>query len=350
MIKPCPNKFLTHYNRNPVRLLSLVAVFILLGALVSPLFLMPSPVYATNPPTSDPTINDISINRNLVITGDVCIYGRYDIPYTSIPSERADSTYVIRLVDTDNVTYKGAVTPYVYFDNGYNDGVFGFYFASGIVWGTQYILRISQNPAYFTSPESFDYVIGTGDYSTKTSQDDNQVEMASNIITLANYLESIYTTYTLQEGGPSGGTILAAPQGETYFGGAIHGLQTMAPALYLTSVIPLDYSSTNWTLTQAQVYSARYSTTEMSASENATASQFGVTKDLILSVVFIIPLCLGALIISTVKFKKSLVGIMVSSVFLTMGYVLGWVPAAIFATIHQLMAIYTSYVWFLARS
>lgn len=322
---------------------------LLVTAIVSVFFFKPLPVSAIGAPDSNPTISDIFINRYLVSSGDICIYGRYNIPYTTIPSERADDTYVIRLVDTDNVTYKGAVQPYVYFDNGYNDGVFGMYFTSGITWGTQYIIRISQNPAYFASPQSYDYIIAVTDYTTETGQDENQAEMAGNIITLANYLESQYTTYTLLEGGPAG-TILAAPQGETYFRGAIPGIQSMAPSLYLTSVVSLDYASTNWTLTQAQTYQNRYSTTNMAASENATATQFGVTRQLVLSVAFIIPLCLGTIIIASAKFKKSLVGILVSSVFITMGFSLGWVPAAIFATLHQLMAIYTSYVWFLARA
>jgi len=327
----------------------LPAALFLLVALSMALFLMPSPAFATDPPDSDPTITNVHANRNLVTNGDIVIYGLYNLPYTSLPDDGAGDTYIIRLVDTDGVTYIGAVTPYVYFDNGYNDGVFSLYFESGAVWETQYIIRISQNPAFFTSPESWDYVISASDWSDETDQDDNQLEMAGNIIILANYLEQQYTAYTLLEGGPTG-TILAAPQGETYFRGAIPGIQNMAPSLYLTSVATLDYSSTNWTLTQAEAYASRMETTDIGSAENATATQFGMTRQTILSLALIIPLCLGAMVITAAKYKKPLVGLLVSSVFITMGYNLGWVPPAIFATIFQLMAVYTSYVWFLARA
>jgi hypothetical protein len=309
---------------------------------------IPVIVYAITDPTSPPSVSDVFVNRSLISDNDTCIYGRYLIPYTAIPDVNADETYTIRLIDTDNTTQKGAVKPFSYFNKGYNYGVFGLYFTSNITWDTQYIIRISQNPAHFTSPVSYDYVMPSTAYSTETTQDANQVEMAGNILILANYLEQQYTAYTLIEGGPAG-SILAAPQGETYFRGAIPGIQFMAPSLYLLSVTELDYTSTNWTSTQANTYEQRNQATWVGASENATATQFGLTRQTVLGIVLIIPLCLGAVLISTVKYKKSLVGLLCVSIFVIMGYDMGWLAAAIFATVHQMMAIYTAYVWFYSR-
>ena len=103
---------------------ALVPVGILLATAAS--------VFATDPPTSDPTISDVKANVNLIETGDVLIYGLYNIPYSveDLPPDDASKTYLIRLMGTDGTTQLGVVRPFPQFDSGYNKGVYGFYFSA----------------------------------------------------------------------------------------------------------------------------------------------------------------------------------------------------------------------------
>ena len=122
---------------------------LLIFQLVFGMALVPIFALATSNPDSTPTISNIKANRYLIESGDVLIYGEYDIPYASLPDESAADTYIFRLLDIDGSTELGAVAPFPLFDNGYNEGVFGFYFSASdnLTWGEAYTVRISQNPA-----------------------------------------------------------------------------------------------------------------------------------------------------------------------------------------------------------
>jgi len=307
--------------------------------------------YAISPPSSTPTVSDMHYNRNLLETGDILLYGEYDLPYDPVPTTAsAAQSFIFQLIDTDNATELGAITPFVFFDNGYNEGVFGMYFApaDNFTWGLSYILRISQNPAQFASPTSEDYLIAPTAFTTKTSQLDNQVELAINVINLANELEQIYTTYTLLDTA-AGGTVLSSPSGETYFRGVIYGLQLMAPSLFMVQVLEYDTSYRTWTTTNTDNYSARFDATWVGASENATMAMFDMTQGSVMAIIFILPLMIGSIVVTTMKFRKAEPGFIMCAVLAMLGLLMGWLPAAIFATIYQLLGMYIAYIWFYAR-
>jgi len=304
-------------------------------------------VLAADPPSDTPTISNVKVNTYLLKTGDVLIYGDYDIPYDN-PGEQppADSTYILRLMDGDEEI--GMITPYVYFDNGYNLGVFAFYLESGIVWETPYIIRISQNPAVFPSPESWDYVMQASAYTSATTHGDNQTELALNIILAAQRLEVAYPAYTLLE--PSaGGTVLSNPAGENYFRGAIYGIQAMAPDLFLVQLVASDNEAREWTTDQFDEYAERFSTMWVGEETEATAEQFGLTTPGIMSLVFVLPICLGAIVVTSIKFRKVEPGLVFSILTMTCAVLMGWFPGAMYAIILQFMAIYIAYLWFYSR-
>jgi len=333
-------------KRKAIRILAVIICF------TSPLWAW-GITLAVDTPDSTPSVSNLHINRQLLTETDILIYGDYDIPYaTPPPSVFADKAFSFQLISTDNETELGVVTPYVFFDNGYNEGVFGLYFSSmataNITWGEPYIIRIAQNPSQFASPTKVDYVIPTNVYTSANTTTDNQLELSINILAAASRLEQIHTSYELVEGA-AGGTVLTSPSGETYFRGAIYGLQAMAPELFMVQVLDYDTSYRTWTTAYSDNLTNRFETTWVGASENVTASQFGVTKQTGMGVIPLI-LSIGAVIVSSMKWRKAEPGLIFSALVLIGALLMGWLAPAIFASIFQAMGIYVSYLLFLSRA
>lgn len=319
-----------------------------LGIICFPLILA-IPVQAASPPDSDPTLSNIRANINLLETGDVLIYGEYNIPYTSIPDEGADETYSLRLLDTDNSTQLGAISPYVQFDSGYNEGVFSFYFSAtdNLSIDLPYTIRISQSPSHFASPQVYDYVMPLSAWTTQTTQEDNQTEFTLNIISAAQRLETAHDETLLEAS--VGGTVLSDPVGETYFRGAIYGVQSMAPDLFLVQVLSFATGDRQWTTEEFDEYQTRFDETWIGTATENTSSTFGVTTTTLMSFIFGVPVILGAIIISAIKFRRVEPGYMVAAIVLILLALMGWISAALFATIYQVLAIYIGYLLFYAR-
>jgi len=328
----------------------LIRVVILLVCFVAPLLVVHL-VEAIPSPSPPPSVSNMHINQNLLTTGDILIYGDYDLPYVAPPSVAANQAFIFSLIASDNLTELGAIRPFVFFDNGYNEGVFSFYFSSittaNITWGNVYTIRISENPAQFTSPVEIDYGVPSNVWTTANATEDNQLELAINIINAANRLEQVHTTYTLLDTAAAG-TVLSSPSGETYFRGAIYGVQAMAPSLFMVQVLDYDQSYRTWTTDYSDNQTERFDATWVGASENVTATQFGTTQS-VFGYIFILPLCVGAVVVASIKWRKSEVGFIACGLFLFTGFLMGWVPGAIFASAYQAMGIYTAFVWFYAR-
>jgi len=311
-------------------------------------FLITAPVSAIDDPSGTPTVDNIGGYKNLIGDGDVLIFGEYNIPYADddIPPVPASSTYILRLLNSGGAEL-GRIAPRVFFDYGYNKGAFSFYFstADNLTFGGIYTIRISQNPAYFDTPQSYDYVMSPSSWTTAETQEDNRVALTIAVISTAQRLEAEYTAYVLVESGLSG-TVLSSPTGETYFRNVIYGIQVMAASLYLLQIMPYDIEEREYSVNTT--YENRYGDW-VETDVEATAAQFGMTAQAWMALVFALPACFGFIITSAKKFHKVEPGLLVSAVIILMTYMMGWMPAAIFASIYQIMGIYTAYVWFYAR-
>lgn len=301
-------------------------------------------------PDSAPSVAHVKANRNLLETGDVLIYGEYTLPYASIPTIGADESYVMQLLNGETVL--GTASIYVLIDNGYKVGVFSFYFsaADNLTWGQAYTIRISQTPTQFASPQKWDMVMITSSsvWSSSTDTDVNQTQLATNVIAAAKRMNTSHSDYDFLDTAV-GGTVLSSPTGETYFRGAIYGIQAMAPSLFVVQTF--DASTTaNYTVAQANTYRDRFNGTWVGDSVNATANQFGMGTTSIMGFIVGIPLVLGVIILSAMRFRKTEPGVMVAGVIIEMVFLLGWFSPALFATIMQLNAMYVGYVLFLSRS
>lgn len=314
--------------------------------------LLAVPALATDPPDADPTLTSIYANVNLRETGDVLIYGEYNIPYTTLPDESATSTYNLQLIGTDNATILGLIVPFAQLDRGYNENAFSFYFtaADNLTADQSYIIRISQNPAYFNNPESYDYAMPLATWTSASSQEDNRAELVLNVITIAQRLQNTYSTdsLVLLESG-AGGTVLSDPVGETYFRGVIYGLQTMAPDLFLVQVYDFETADRLWTTAEFDTYATRFSGDWVGTTTANTSATFGMTTPTLMGLIFGMPIILGAIIISAIKFKRIEPGYLVAALVLVMLALMGWMSTALFALIYQLMAIYIGYLWFFSR-
>jgi hypothetical protein len=329
-----------------------VKIVILLMFFIVPV-IVPSPVLAIDPPSSTPVVSNVHGFGGLVEIGDVLIYGEYNIPYTDLPDVPANFTYIFQLLD-ESGNEVGAVLPFAYFDYGYNLGVFGFYFSasSSVTFGEVYSIRISQNPAYFESPEVFDNLLADSIWSTAETQDDMRNELAVAVISSAERLELEYTTeyntVTLLQSGLLG-TVLSSPLGEMYFRRSVYGIQAMAPSLFMYQVVPYDTGDRVYGDNLSANYTGRYEGTDIGEGVEATGVQFGMTGTAVMALAFALPVCLGFIIVSAKKFHKTEPGFLISALVVLMVYMMGWMPAAIFATIYQLCGIYVAYVWFYAR-
>ncbi len=307
-------------------------------------------VLATSQPDDTPTMTNIHVNRNLLVTGDTLIYADYNLPYASLPTESAGDTYVFRILAA-NGTEVGAVTPYAgsTFNRGYNEGVFGIYFESGITWGAAYTIRLSESPAYFASPTYWNIEVPAESWTALTDQDDNQSELTDNIISAAERLEGNYENTTLVEAGPDG-PVLSSPTGENYFRGAISGIQYMAPgAFWMSAVSDADLTPHVWTTTQFDTYAQRFNGTWVGNDTARTAEQTGLTDQSVMALFFACPVCVGSVILSSVKYKKTEPGFLVACLVIIATTLMGWFPTAITASLLQLCSIYISYVIFFSR-
>lgn len=303
---------------------------------------------ATAEPDSNPTVSNIKAFHNLLETDDMLIYAETNTPYGTLPDEPASDTYILRLMNGS--TELGARAPVVFFDFGYNLNATGFYFsaADAPAWEGTYTVRISQNPTYFTAPQSWDYPIAPSSYSTDDTQAGNRTELSIAVIATAGRLEAEYTSYTLLEGGVAG-TILSNPTGETYFRKVVYGIQAMCPTLFLLQILTDVYTDKSYGDNMSAEYAARFDGTFVKTDATATGNQYGMSPEAIMAFIFAFPVCIGSIVVASKKFGKSEPGFVFSALVLMVMYLMGWMPPAIFASIYQVMAIYLSYVWFYAR-
>lgn len=329
-------------KRNSIR----IAVAIV-ASLAATLFLSTAVFAFLSQPDSNPSCQNLHVNRSLLTPGDMLVHGTAYFPYATEPTTMASEVFSISLLQLDG-TLIAINVPYDYFNNGYNHIAFSLYVTDNSTWGTECIVRISENPALFSSPTYFDTTLATGDYSEETTQAANQAELAQSIIDIARFLQPFYQSDTLLQS-TSGGFVLASPAGETYFTGVIPLLQYMAPSLFLLQSYSADVTSSNWTTAQFDIYSQRWDGSWIGIATNATANQFNVTPMMITSLVIILPLCVGAVVVSSRKHQRAEPGYVVCSIILILGAVMGWIPAALFASINQIEGFYIGYLLFYSR-
>ncbi len=325
-------------KRLPPTILIVVLMFLVLA----------SPALAAVAQPDSLSIDTVFINRNLLETGDMLILAAYNIAYTVIPTVRADQAFVFRLIDTDESTQLASILPYVFNDNGYGQGMVSFYFAAADApaFGVEYFIRISGNPAQFTSPPAENFKILASDYTSATTTLDNQAEVADNIRTIARGLEIAWSLTLLSE--QDQGTVLSST-GESYFRNAVSGLQAMAPTVFFVQTLDIDLTERTWNTTQGSTYRDRLTGTWVDDSIDAAASVFRIDRQLMMGVVVVL-LVVVAMWQSTARLNSTHPGFIASLLIMLFGVVQGWFSMVTFAIFGLFVIVYLGYWWFFQRA
>lgn len=283
----------------------------LLFAILS-IFVFAIPVAAAALPDTTPTFLYTYVNRSLLETNDILFYACYDLPYATLPSKVACSTFIFELIDTDGVTVLASTEdtgkPYTYHDRGFNIGLVSFYFAAADNpgWGGLYTLRIKGDPAEFVTPPTYDTVLTAEAYSTLDSSNTtgNQDELAARIRTISGPLSVEFGVdlFSFQDQV----TVLTAA-GETYFVNSIPELQYMAPSLFYFQSANMDASERTWGTSLSDTYKLRLVGTWIQDSFDNLADWVNVPTVLIIGVVMVV-VCVVLIRISMRRFGTAVPG------------------------------------------
>lgn len=229
------------------------------------------------------------VYRNLLETGDQLYIFYANIPYSTTPDALVTEAFIWRLIDTDNATVTGQTTGTAFQVSGYGYNVYSMYFsaADAPTWNQPYTVRLSGNPTIFDSPPTYDFTLSTGDFSTAASTTVKS-DLALRIIVIARDLflrwglDSTNTLITEQETG----TVLSA-RGETFFRGAIFGLQALAPAVFQIGIGSITAEDREWDTTYTTNITSQYTGTWVETAQGAGADMFNKGYDLT-SVIFLL--------------------------------------------------------------
>lgn len=293
-----------------------IALFINLALLLS----LATPAYAMSEPDSVSIENPV-VFQDLIETDDFLVVAPYNIPFGTTPDDPINRTYLFKLIDTDNATELGSILAYAYDENGYGQGVISFYFdsAAAPAWEGAYIIRVEQNPTYYDSPKTWDFPLSTSDYSQFNGQASNRQLLRDTVIEIADELELAYSVDLLSA--EETGTFLSS-SGETYFRGAIRGLQLMCPSLFVLQVREADYSKRTWDTTFALTFATQYAGTWVQDGLTGFAGLYDTDQQTIWGFV-VLALCVGVLGINVKYQKKLMPGFLDVFVILILGTLLG---------------------------
>lgn len=302
-------------------------------------------------PDSTPTAT-FYVFRNLLETGDYLLFIDANVPYASIPDEPVITAFTWRLIDTDNTTELGNTVGSAFNDLGYGFNVYSMYFsaADSPVWLTNYTVRLSGNPAVFDDPRIYDFTIGTADYSVLTTTADVQAELAARVIITGTGLNTIWglTTSLFLTTAQESGTVLSG-QGESFFRGAIFGLQAMAPAAF--SVIPRTITAEDreWSDAYSTNVSTQFAGTWVATAQTGGANMFNKSYDLV-SVIIVLLLCAGVIMAQAIISNNVYAGVIDAAVIAVLFGRLGMYEMSFLALIAAICWLYLSAkVWGLVR-
>lgn len=278
--------------------LGIAVIIALLASLVG------SPVYAdTLDPDETPTLVQTDVYRNLLEPGDSFYLFYLNIPYATanLPDTSVTETFIVRLIALGGVTILGSATGYAFNDDGYGYNVYGMYFpaAEGLAWEALYTMRLSGNPIVFDTPPIYNYSISATDYTSLVTTDDNRTALAARLLTIADDLDSkwvLAVSSSLLSQSESGTTL--SIYGESFFRGAIYGVQTLAPAAFAFVIVDVEIVDREWSSNYTDVLKEQWVGTWVEEAKTGSTDFFGTTYDL-LSLLLLVAAC-GAILMGNI--------------------------------------------------
>ena len=203
------------------------------------LLLTATPVMAAvaQPDTID--IAEVHAYRHCLEDDDLLIIVKYHLDYTTNPDDSIEYTYLGRLMN--GTTQLAAVTPYSYYDLGYDWGIFSFYFdaSSAPAWEGSYTVRLEGNPGldWDGGIPPLEQTSSITWHAT-TTQGATEVLLETKILSLADDLSDRWALTLTQE--VTGGTVLSTA-GVQYFTNSISNLRDMVPDVFPSGVEPVEF-------------------------------------------------------------------------------------------------------------
>jgi len=312
------------------------------------LFLTVSPVYAVDPPDPDTLqVNSARVFKDLVEADDYLLVLYYTIDWTlptDQPDDAANKTFTVRLMETDQSAVIGNGTIFPFFDSGYGEGCVSIYFAAADAptWGDPYVIRLEASPSYWADPPLTTYALTASDYSPFTGQDDNEAALKAYLLDVGIDLEFAWNapgeivTQSL-------GSVLAA-SGEMYFEGAVPGLRTLCPSIFLTQITGPTATPNVWTEAGAEEWHDQWDDTFVEDANDSLDDLFGSASMVWNVVGFVI--MLACMIYSYTKFQVARPGMLLGFLPIPILARLGLFSPAFMAVIVFGFIVYLGYTFF----
>jgi len=286
--------------------------------------------------------------ENIFATGDMIFISRYNIGYTTEPSESADTTFYYSLY-SENGTTLILSRPINYYEHN----LISLYVSAeqvtslGLVYGSSYRIRISGSPAFFpTLTEGVNMItrtLSSSDWNTDGALTSKQL-LYSYCIDIASELEADWVITLLST--TSTGTQVLNAAGTVVFLAAIPNLTNALPSLFYlsSSSAIINSNSANLTMEDETVLSTKLGTSVSNAFAGI-GDFLGITETTSAGL-WILLFTLSVASIIFLATGNSTGSMVLSVPIIIMGAYLGAIPLTILFTVGLLIIAYVFYfIW-----
>lgn len=277
----------------------------------------------------------------------VAVHYNIDYSITGEPAETARDLFLVRLLD--GATQLGVTRPYPYYNDGYDQGIVALYWSAATApdWGDEYTVRIQGTPAAWGSPPVTNFTLGSASYSNVSGPTANRQALYDWFVTAIEALEANWSVSLLDH--TESGAILNAT-GQSYLTAAITGLSALCPQLFWVQETSMDTGARSWGTGQADLYAARYDGTWVGNAMIAAGSLFGVSPQLVGSILFVLVPFILIMVLSERKFFTSTPALIALPLLMAMGALMGFFSMAFFAIAVICFVLFLGYILFFRTS
>ena len=293
--------------------------------------IFPAPATAAIASPTTFTVNDVGGYRDYQEVDDLLVLAYFVCDYGVNPTEGdLSELFVARFMD--GATEFSAVTPYAYYDSGYNYGVVAIYYtaaevaALGITWGdVTYTFEMIGNPTLVWTAGA----PPSAPYTGITWLDYGGVAQTSTYLTarLRVLAQQIGTIWTVDLVETIGGVLKFTEYGDTYFSAIIPNLRAQCPDLYESVMYSSELPERPDTMTAANIRESALDGTRFDMGD--IAASLGVPRIVARSIVWVVLSVVVVILICT-KFNAQKYAMLFVAMATVPGYQLGFMSIPVF--------------------
>lgn len=278
-----------------------------------------TPVLAIDDPDSI-SINAVYAYRHCLETGDQLYLVDYTVSYTINPDENITTAYIGRLMN--GTVELGNTTPYAYYDEGYDRGIFAIYLSASEApaWAGAYTIKLVGNPTLTWAGAPPSDTESTIYWSTSTGIGSTQTELGDRILYYADLLEQEWAINMIDT--DNSGFSYLSEYGADYFSNSIENLNLIAPNIFTNRSLAPDWESNEQGTSYAATLADMANGTMLDAS--TLAAGLGIGRVWLTTILALIgSLYLAWKICEKVQSNRPLIPILL--VCMIVGSLIGWV-------------------------